>query len=107
MKSKQMNRTPTESLGKIVGPLLQKMHLEARPSREHVDRVWRRLVGQEAARHSWPSVLSKGRLVVSVDSSGWMYTLAQKRQELLEGLVELLGMHQMKSLSFRIGEKGA
>lgn len=64
-------------------------------------------MGQKAARHSWPIALSKGMLMVAVDSSGWMYTLSQKRQELLEGLAELLGMHQIKGLSFRIGEKSA
>jgi predicted nucleic acid-binding Zn ribbon protein len=102
-----MTQSRTESLQKIVTPLLQKMRRDAPPSREGVDRIWKQLVGAQAARHSWPSALSKGRLMVAVDSSGWMYTLAQKRQELLNGLVELLGMHQMKSLSFRIGEKGA
>ncbi len=66
--------------------------------------VWERLVGKEAAKHSWPRQLTRGRLLVEVENSGWMYNLSLKKNQLLQGLVELLGASRMKELSFRMGE---
>ena len=94
------------SLGVILTPLLEKMR-RARPYREEVDQLWRRLAGRQAAKHSWVSSLSKGRMIIGVDSSGWMYALDKHREELLEGLVELLGAHHVRNLSFRIGDMNA
>lgn len=76
-----------------------------RPSIEAIEGIWKRLVGEKATRHSWPRRLVSGRLIVEVEDSGWMYTLNLKRTQLLQGLIELLGAHQVKNLSFRIGER--
>lgn len=75
------------------------------PSQEEIVGLWRRLVGEEAARHSWPRRLTQQRLIVEVENSGWMYTLGSRKAQLLEGLVELLGAGRVRQLSFRIGER--
>lgn len=95
------------SIKEIVSPLLRQLQKGHGLSQEKIVGAWRRLVGKEAAGHSWPTRLSGGRLVVAVDSSGWMYTLHQKREELTEGLMELVGARFVRQVSFRIGEKDA
>lgn len=67
--------------------------------------IWERLVGKEAAQHSWPRTLKGGRLLVEVENSGWMYTLRLKKTPVLEGLIELLGASRVRMLGFRMGER--
>lgn len=76
----------------------------SRPSQEGMDLTWQRLVGKEAARHSWPERLFKRCLFVGVENSGWLYTLSQRKTILLQGLIELLGARQVRSLALRIRE---
>lgn len=92
-------------LGDLLPKVLQELRAEGRPSLEAIQESWRRLVGEEAAHHSWPRKLTRGRFLVEVDNSGWMYTLSLKKPQLLQGLIELLGARHIKDLSFRIGEK--
>ena len=75
------------------------------PSIEEMGEIWKRLVGEEGARHSWPKRLAGRRLVVEVENSGWMYALGMKKAQLQEGLIELLGAGRVKELVLRIGEK--
>ena len=95
----------TTSLSALVAGVLKELKGGWRLSREEIDETWTRLVGEEAARHSWPRGLRSRRLVIEVENSGWMHTLGLRRQELLEGLVELLGIRRVRELSFRIGER--
>ncbi len=93
------------SLSDLLPKVLQKLSSHPRPSREEIDELWQRLVGKQAAHYSWPRRLVRGRLIVEVENSGWMFTLNQKRMELLQGLVQSLGKEVIQSLSFRIGER--
>jgi predicted nucleic acid-binding Zn ribbon protein len=91
------------TLSQIVEKVLSDLKDTKRLSKEEIVQVWNRLVGKEAAQHSWPVGLRSRRLVVEVENSGWMHALGLRRKEILEGLVELLGMRRVKELSFRIG----
>ncbi len=88
----------------VVADVLKKMYADAKPSYEDTRAAWRRLVGEKAALRSWPKRLIRGNLLVEVENSGWMFALNLKKEQLLEGLVELLGAHRVKGLTFRIGE---
>lgn len=81
------------------------MRAGGKPSREEMADLWKRLVGEEAARHSWPRRLLGRRLVVEVENSGWMYALGMKKGHLVEGLIELLGASRVRGLVLRIGER--
>ncbi len=94
------------SLAQVLPGVLKKLESEKRPSLEAVQKAWRRLAGQKAARHSWPRSLVRGQLLIEVENSGWMYALNLEKERLLKGLVELLGEDRLKSLRFRIGEAG-
>ena len=92
-------------LSLVLTGVLRKMEGGGHPSLEEMGEVWKRLVGEEGARHSWPKLLVGRRLVVEVENSGWMYTLGMKKAQLQEGLIELLGAGRVKGLALRIGEK--
>jgi len=89
----------------VLTGLLQHLKAEAKPTLEEMQGVWRRLAGEEAAQHSWPKSLRQRRLTVEVENSGWMYTLGLKKNQLLQGLIELMGAERVKQLSFRMGER--
>ncbi|MCM8794418.1 MAG: DUF721 domain-containing protein [Candidatus Omnitrophica bacterium] len=78
---------------------------QAHLTKEEIEGVWTKVAGPQAAQHSWPHRMTKKRLIIEVESSGWMYTLNLKRQQLLVGLIELLGADRVTALNFRIGEK--
>lgn len=102
-----MSRTPptrTASVSVVLSGLLRKLQPDARPSLEEVRGIWERLAGKEAAEHSWPVRLARGRMVVEVENSGWMHALGMEKAFLLEGLIELMGAGMVRQLSFRIGE---
>ena len=101
-----MSKTePITSVSSVLSGVLKKLKAQGRPTSEEIQEVWQRLAGQAAAQHSWPRSLQKGRLLVEVDNSGWMYTLGLKKTQLLQGLIELLGANRVTSLSFRMGEE--
>ncbi len=91
-------------LGDLLPGVLKDLKADSRPSLEAVEEVWKRLVGVKAFQFSRPRRLVRGRLLVGVENSGWMYTLNLKKGLLLEGLVELFGAHRVKQLTFCIGE---
>lgn len=99
-KAKQVSR-----LGDLLQNVLGGLQKNPRFSREEIHQVWERVAGEKAAAHSWPRRLEKGRLIVEVENSGWIYALTLKKIQLLQGLVEFLGADRVKNLSFRIGEK--
>lgn len=101
-----MNRPKASaSLSDLLPNVLREIRTGGRPSQEEIGEVWRRVSGERASRHSWPRRLSRGRLVVEVDSSGWMFDLSARRVDLLEGLIELLGAARVRELQFRMGER--
>lgn len=94
-----------EPLSSVLAGVLRRVQGGGKPSLEEISAVWKRLVGEEGARHSWPRRLVDRRLVVEVENSGWMYTLGMKRAQLVEGLIELLGVGRVRALTLRIGER--
>ncbi|MBI3317655.1 MAG: DUF721 domain-containing protein [Candidatus Omnitrophica bacterium] len=101
MRSRKSQATP---LADLLPGVLQSLRPDTRPSLERIEQVWRRIAGEKAASHSWPRSLQRGRLLVEVENSGWMYTLSPRRPQLLQGLIEWLGAGRVRDLSFRIGE---
>lgn len=96
----------TTPLAKILPGVLSGLRQpQARVDQETMQELWRRLAGEEAAAHSWPRRLVRRRVLVEVDSSGWMHALWLRRAFLLEGLIECLGARRVRDLGFRIGEQ--
>ena len=101
-----MRRTrSTAHLADLLPIVLKGLQAERRPTLEAIQAVWRRVVGARAARHSWPRRLTRGRLLVAVENSGWMYALGLRKVEFTQGLIELLGAGRVKGVSLFMGEK--
>ncbi len=101
----QNSKSKPAPLSEILPQIVQGLRSESRPTLEAAEKAWSRTAGKAAALHSWPKHLTKGRLLVEVENSGWMYTLSLKKQELLKGLIRSLGGGRVKELQFRIGER--
>jgi hypothetical protein len=93
-----------QPLAELLPGLIRDLKKTSQPTRESIDRVWRGAAGKEAAGHSWATQLSRGKLVVDVENSGWMYLLNLKRPQLVERLKKSLGTDKIKELVFRMGE---
>ena len=71
---------------------------------EDILRAWRDAAGKRMARHSKPTSFKSSRLVVSVDSSGWLYELSLNKTAILKKLKKKFKKKLLKEIQFRIGE---
>lgn len=89
-------------VNEILSPLITQLTVAKRPSAEEVAQVWRRLVGPQAAKHSQPTSLRRGELLVAVDTSAWLWNLSLQRQRLVEGLQMAWGGEAVTIIRLRI-----
>lgn len=86
----------------ILAPLITALTVTKRPSADEVAQLWRRLVGPRAARHSRPTSLRRGELLVAVENSVWLWNVTLQRQQILEGLRAAWGAEAVTALRCRI-----
>jgi len=67
--------------------------------------AWENAAGEGASKHTKVNFLKKGRLVVSVSNSSWLYRLTLEKQSILEKLNKIQN-RKVKELQFRIGDTG-
>ncbi len=72
-----------------------------------VFRVWSEAVGAGIARAARPVSLTRGRLLVEVADSSWLYELDFRKEELLERLNECLEGARVDEIRFRLANAGA
>ena len=70
---------------------------------ERVKRAWHRATEKRFWPHAQPVSFRKKRLVVNVDSSGWLYELTMKKKNISARLQRIL-KDDFKELQFRIGK---
>lgn len=76
---------------------------EERLTKERIGELWRNAAGRTAGRHSRPVSLRKGKLVVVVGESSFLYDLTLRKKEILKNLSGELG-GRIKEIQFRIGD---
>ena len=69
-----------------------------------IEKIWESAAGKKLAAHSKPVSFKTSRLVVNVDSSGWLYELTMERARILKRLKKKLTKKPVKEIQFRIGE---
>ena len=72
--------------------------------KDNVCLAWERAAGKTAARHSAPVSLRNKTLIVSVDSTVWMYQLRLQNAGLLKKINKQLKSHSVESIRLRAGE---
>lgn len=95
-------RSHPQTIRELVTPLVARLTVSKRPSAEEVAASWRRLVGPRAARHSQPTSLRSGELLVAVDTSVWLWNLSLQRHQLLEGLQAAWGAETITAIRLRM-----
>ena len=73
-------------------------------NQDQILKIWRNAAGRRLAKHSRPTVFKSSRLVVNVDSSGWLYELTLHKGEILKKLKKKFREKPLEELQFRIGE---
>jgi len=64
--------------------------------------AWEGAAGEEASRHTKINFLKKGRLVVNVSDSAWLYRLTFEKEDILQRLNKAQ-KRRVKEIQFRIG----
>ena len=93
-----------KAIGDVLKETLKKLMSPARPSEEGVLLLWEAAAGCGAAKHSKPITIKKSELVVSVDSSSWLYEMTLRKKDILKNLEWKFGKKNIKNIRFRIGE---
>lgn len=71
----------------------------------HISEVWPQVVGGKIARHTRPVMIRKGKLLVNVDGSVWLYELTKRyKGRLLKKLQKKVGEKTLREIQFKIGE---
>ena len=92
--------TPIEEVAR---GLIKDLRDKRSSKEERVKEAWRSAVGKKFYRHTQPTSFRKKRLVVNVDSSGWLYELTMRKQGIVAKLKKSL-KKDFKELQLRIGQ---
>jgi predicted nucleic acid-binding Zn ribbon protein len=98
-----MARTQPAQIKSIIQNAIQKVRAQKQAT-ARVKRAWQTAVGKEAARHSRPIKLSRKTLVVSVDSSAWIYYLHNRKQQIEAAINKHLDAQHTIKIMLRAGD---
>ncbi|HEO63967.1 MAG TPA: DUF721 domain-containing protein [Candidatus Omnitrophica bacterium] len=73
-------------------------------NREDIFEIWKKAAGSRAAKHTKPTNIRKGVLIVNVDSSVWIYQLRLKKEKILQKLNGHFNKDMIKDIRLRVGE---
>ena len=93
----------TTSIKDITKKVIRNLTKENTTKKQRAERVWRKAAGKRFDKHTQPVSFRRKRLVVNVDSSGWLYELAIIKQYVVRKLKKDL-KGEFKELQLRIGE---
>ena len=97
-----MTAATPQPIGDVLSPLMTRLAEAKRPTADEIGRLWRRLVGAQAAQRSRPTSLRRGELLVAVDTSAWLWSLSLRRPKLLAGFRAAWGPEQVTAIRLRI-----
>lgn len=97
-----MTAATPQRISEVLSPLMVQLTEAKRPTADEVGRLWRRLVGTQAAQHSHPTSLRRGELLVAVDTSAWLWHLSLRRPKLLSGFHAAWGPDSIATIRLRI-----
>ena len=77
--------------------ILRKPELQGR-----IERVWGETLSDKEKKHTKLANINKGRLIVHVDSSAWLYQMNTRKKTILESLQSKAA--EVKDVSFKVGK---
>jgi predicted nucleic acid-binding Zn ribbon protein len=94
----------TVTINEVLRQLAPKLGFESRLREEEIFAAWFEIVGEFFARHSRPSKLNQGLLIVNVLQPTVMYELdRQCKAEILGKLKKRFGVKIIRDIRFRLG----
>lgn len=99
-----MGKTNPEHIKNIIGHVLGEKGLCQANEQSQVSSAWVKVAGKKAASHTRISSAKKNKLVISVDSSGWLYQLNLDKEKIGKKLNKILGEEEPLKIYFRLGE---
>ena len=99
-----MRKNDARHMRGIIDGLLQKLEKGAVKGGA-VFRAWEAATGEEARAHARPVSLKKGKLMVIVENSPWLYKLTLEKRGILKKFNEqYTGRKKADDIRFRIGD---
>jgi len=93
-----------EPIKDVLDKIIKKLAAEETLDKTGLLKKWARIAGKKAARHSRPVSFRNSQLVISVDSSSWLYELNSNKRTILKKLASVPGGAGIKNIRFRIGK---
>lgn len=92
----------------VVGAVIAKMSGEKKDKIDQIQEAWRAVVDKRTNAHARPASFRTKKLIVSVDSSAWMYELNMRKDQIKAGINSRLegSKEAVKEIILRIGEAG-
>lgn len=106
LSQRQMRKTQPESIKDILKTAVERIVAEKNPLyKEDIKKIWERVVGKEASKHSSPARIRGRVLIINVDSPTWIYQLNIKKTEIEKRLNRLIKQKTPLSIRLRAGEE--
>ncbi len=91
-------------IGDVLKSVFANLEQSKKITKEDIEGIWKRSVGETAFAHSRPITLRKNVLSIRVDNSGWLQNLVMQKRRLLKELKRDLGKDKISDIHFKIGE---
>ncbi|MBC7190074.1 DUF721 domain-containing protein, partial [Candidatus Aerophobetes bacterium] len=98
------DNNPPSRVGEILNNLLSQLGFESKIREMKVLKSWQEVVGKGISKHSQPVKISKGNLLVKVDSSAWINELCHLKDKIIEKFNKLHKNEVIKDIHFRLGK---
>ena len=99
-----MRKNAAEPIGNVVKNVVEGLGHSKKSDAHKILSLWSGLVGRAMAQHSRPAGLARGRLLVNVDESAWLYQINLQKAKLLSAIQKKVGKQKVRELQFRIGK---
>lgn len=90
-------------IGNVTKSVISELSGEKLTKEERIKKIWQKAAGRKFSGHTQPASFKKKRLVINVDSSGWLFELTMKKDKIKTRLNRML-KENIEELRFRIGE---
>jgi len=99
-----IKRRGTGGIKDVVGSFLKKLEGGAAKKGSAVVAAWQSVAGDEAKDHSQPVSFKKGKLIIVVENSVWLYKMTLEKRTLLKKFNEQYeGRKKAEDIRFRVG----
>lgn len=99
-----MSKTQPQAIKGVVDAVLKGLRNKEPLPEDKLLYQWTRVVKGSLGKHSKPIAWTGTRVIVNVDSSGYLYELNLRKEKILSELKKRLGEEKLDKIQFRLGE---